>query len=1142
MTPRCLFAQSFVPAIFALCLAPAAMAQTTAAQLTGRILDSSGAVVVNAAITATNSATEVRHTTTSNELGNYTVPLLEPGTYSVKVESQGFRPIERPGVTLHVNQVARIDFTMEVGSVTESLSVIGEAPLLQASEASLGAVVDNTKIVNLPLNGRNPFDLVFLAPGALMYNRRDLPGNNIPLTNLSINGGPAMSNEVLLDGIPDTSPQYNQYAIIPSIDAVEEFKVQTNNMSAEFGRTSGGVINVSMKSGTNQLHGTAYEFLRNSALDASSWFSNATGRPKPPFRYNQFGATTGAPIRKDKTFFFGSYEGMRRRTGSTLLFSTLTAEQREGDFRQTRAQNGQVIQIFDPLTSRLLPNGGYQRDPFPSNSIPSNRVNPVSRKLLPYWPQPNLPGDRVTGINNVISNASEIYTIDQVTARIDHAFTAANRLFGRISWNSSLVTPPDIYGNLATPIYGPQLFTQRNAALNDTHAFTAHTFATFRVGFTRLRDSATPPGMGVDPTELGFPAYMRRGVIGFPSVQLAGYVPGLIPNVSLGSPSVINNISNAYTAQSDVTHIRGSHVLKAGLEYRLFRLHGNRPYFPSFSFNAGYTQGPDPTRGSPTAGHAAASFLLGTASGGSLENRPTQDTQTQYFAAFLQDDYRITPNLTLNFGLRFEQENLRTDRYNRLTFLDFDSPNPLKAPGVGPLRGGLQYVGVGGNPREQAKVARNFCPRFGFAWQWSTRRVVRGGYGIFIAPRTGWDFGSFAQTGFLAATSLVSSPDGITPTTFISDPYPNGFVEPTGSTLGLLTNVGAGLSGIDRNQKGIYVQQWNLGLQQTLAGGYLVEVAYAGSKGTHLYQALEYNQLPDRYLALGSELIRRIPNPFFGIIPATQPLGSAQISAGQLLRRYPQFNAFTATGSTSGSSSYHSLQVRAEKRLSRGFTYLVSYTAGKLIDDGAPGRNASFGPTPNFQNHNNRKLERSISSQEVSQRVSIAATYDLPFGRGNAPAPITRLISGWQINSIVSLQSGIPLSLTTSVNNTNSFGGGSRPNNNGRSAKLSGPTVERLNRYFDTSVFSLPSPFTFGNTSRTLPDVRAPGQVNFDLSLLKNTKITERTSLQFRAEAFNAFNNTNFGAPGQSIGSPAAGVISSAGAARILQFALKLYF
>jgi hypothetical protein len=329
-----------------------------------------------------------------------------------------------------------------VGALAESVSVTAEAPLLQATQASLGAVVDNAKILNMPLNGRNPFDLVFLAPGALMYNRRELPGNNIPLTNLSINGGPAMSNEVLLDGIPDTSPQYNQYAIIPSIDSVQEFKVQTNNMSAEFGRTSGGVINVSMKSGTNQLHGTFYEFLRNNAFDANSWYNNATGRRIPPFRYNQFGATAGGPVRRDRTFFFGSYEGMRRSTAATLIFNTLTREQRDGDFRQTRAANAQTIQIYDPLTSRLLPNGGYSRDAFPNNTIPANRFNSVSRKLVTYFPQPNLPGHAVTGINNIISNASEHYTINQANARIDHAFTDANRLFGRISWNSSLVTPP----------------------------------------------------------------------------------------------------------------------------------------------------------------------------------------------------------------------------------------------------------------------------------------------------------------------------------------------------------------------------------------------------------------------------------------------------------------------------------------------------------------------------------------------------------------------------------------------------------------------------------------------------------------------------------------------------------------------------
>ncbi|MCU0736296.1 MAG: carboxypeptidase-like regulatory domain-containing protein, partial [Methylotetracoccus sp.] len=397
---------SRVLAVLASCLllqGVPAFTQTTAGQITGIVSDPTGAPVPGATVVAKNQATGVTRRTNSNESGNYSVPLLEPGTYSVTVQKDGFRAAERAGVTLSVNSTARLDFSLTLGAVSESVSVTADVPLLQTGESSLRAVVDNRKVVELPLNGRNPFDLIFLAPGTQAYRRTALPGNNIPLSNLSINGGPSMTNEVLLDGIPSTSPQYNQFTVIPSIDAVQEFEVKTNNMAAEFGRTGGGVVNVAMKSGSNEIHGTLYDFLRNDALDSNLWLNNRTGQPKPAFRFNQFGASVGGPIKKDRTFYFGNYEGLRRKTGRAFLFSVPTELQRAGDFSQTRAQNGQLINIYDPLA--VSPAGtGSVRALFPGNVIPANRFNTVSRNVLPFWTKPNLAGDPVTGINNFVSN------------------------------------------------------------------------------------------------------------------------------------------------------------------------------------------------------------------------------------------------------------------------------------------------------------------------------------------------------------------------------------------------------------------------------------------------------------------------------------------------------------------------------------------------------------------------------------------------------------------------------------------------------------------------------------------------------------------------------------------------------------------
>jgi hypothetical protein len=1131
----------------------AASAQTTAGQFTGRITDPSGAVIAGATVVATNTATGATRETVSNELGIYTVPLLEPGQYTLTIKKPGFRTIERGGLVLHVNQIARMDFVMELGPVTESISVTADLPLLQAAEASLKATIDNRKIVELPLQGRNPFDLMFLAPGTQAFIRPSLPGNNIPLSNFSINGGPAMTNEVLLDGIPNTTPQYNAYAIIPSIDAVEEFEVKTNNMSAEFGRTGGGVLNVTMKSGSNEFHGVLFDFLRNDALDSNTWLNKKTGLTNPPLRYNQFGGSLGGRIVRDRTFFFANYEGLRRRTGRTFQFTVPTLEQRRGDFSQTFAQNGRLVEIYDPLTVRPAGNR-FERSAFPGNVIPASRFNIVSKNILPYWPEPTHPGVWPTQANNFVKNRVEKYETNQLNARIDHTFTGANRLFGRFSWNESWVTPPIVFDKTTNPSSGPQLFTQRNFALNDTHSFGPATFATFRLGFARLRDFNNPFDTNFDMTRLGFPAYYRdihpRRV--FPSITVNGYA---VSNIGFGTSSigpvrncVINNISNAYTAQTDVTHARAKHVLKTGFEYRLFRSHGYRPMLPIFTFTPAWTQGPDPQQASINAGNSFASFLLGLAGSGDAQINATQDIQSYYYAAFIQDDYKLTPKLTLNLGLRFEVENLRTDRYNRLNVLDLVSPSPLQVPGMGPLRGGLAFVGVGGRPREQAKVARNWSPRFGLAYQWDRKTVFRGGYGIFFAPRTGWDFTQLGQTGFSATTTHVSSPDGITPTTYYSDPYPNGFVQPTGASLGLLTNVGGAISAPDYDQQGLYMQHWNLSVQRQIGGDVVLEVAYAGSKGTHLWQNLQWNQLPDEYLSLKEDLRRVIPNPFYGIIPAAQPLGGKTTTYGQLLRPFPHFTGVTSIGSTSGSSTYHALEIRAEKRFYRGLHFLASYTTPKQIDDGAPGaRIAWLGDEPNFQNHNNRRAERSLNSHLASQRFTVAAGWELPIGRGKALAsglsPLAdKFLGGWQINWISAIQTGIPLALTTAVNNTNSYGGGSRPNSVGRSAKLSGPTRARLDRYFDTSAFTQPEPFSFGNVSRTLPDVRGPGQVNVDLSLVKNLVLAERVRLQLRGEAFNAFNHVNFWNPGTSLGGPLYGVISGAGGARVIQLALKLYY
>lgn len=1130
------------------------VAQTTTAGLSGRIIDPSSAAVAEAVVMVVNVDTGVRRETASNTQGLYAVPQLPPGNYTISVRREGFRSVTRSGITLNVNQAAQIDFELQVGSVAESVEVTADAPLLEQSEAALGAVVDNAKVTSLPLNGRNPFDLVLLTPGTQVYSRGALPGNNIPLSNFSTNGGPAMTNDILLDGIPDTTIVQNQFVIVPSVDATQEFKVQSNAIKAEFGRTGGGVVNVSLKSGTNQFHGVLFEFLRNDKFDASNWFNNRAGQDKPPFRFNQFGGTLGGPIIRDKTFFFVNYEGLRRIQGRTTVFTVPTAEMRTGDFSRLRDAAGNPVMIFDPRTTRLVPGGGTrQRDPFPGNVIPPTAMDPVSLNMLDYWAFPNAPGNERTGANNFISTAGERYTVNQFNTRIDQMIGTRHFLFGRLSWDENFVEPPNVFGNIANPSSGPQLFTQRNIGIHDTWTITPTAIATFRAGFSRLRDSAESYSKGFDITQLGFPdSYARQqSAVQFPQINVTGMT---IANLGFGSSALgpvdnteINNLQNAYTGQSDLTLVRGSHVMKFGADGRVYRVHGSRPQngAGTFSFTPGFTQGPDPTRAGPTSGNAFASYLLGTPATGNIAQQPTQDFQQYYAGFYAQDDWKLTSSLTINVGLRYEVENYRTDRYDRLTFLDLKGSSPVQAPSLGrQIAGGLAFAGVGGNPRSQAATAtNNWGPRFGLAYTLRRNAVIRGGYGIFYSPRV-WRGIGFGQQGFAATTPMLSSVDGFTPVNYVSNPFPDGYVQPTGSSLGLLTNAGQAISTLDRNQSSPYVQQWNFGIQTTLPGGVLVETAYAGSKGSRLMQNLGFNQLADEYLALGNALLTQVPNPFFGQIPSNTALGRATISQGQLLRPYPQFLDVEAVKSTAGSSSYHSMQLRVERRFSAGFTFLVAYTVAKLIDDGMPGgETAYFGENPPHQNYNNRRLERSVGSQSVPQRFVASYVYELPFN-GGSQRMLSYLTSGWQLNGITTLQSGIPLALRTASNPTlGAVGSGVlRPDSNGSSARLTGPTVERVDRYFDISTFSQPAAFTFGNTSRTLPDVRAPGIVNFDFSAIKNTRIAERFNLQFRAEMFNALNNTNFGLPATTFGAADFGTISSAAAARIIQFGLKFYY
>lgn len=1131
-------------------------AQTITGSLEGTVMDSSGGLIPGVKIAITNINTNSRYETETGPAGRFIAPSLAPGPYTVVAEAAGFRRMQRTGITLQVNQAARIEIVLEVGEVSETVEVTGEAPLLEASTSSIAQVIGNTSIVNLPLNQRNPFALVLLVPGV-----SGNVGTGFNSVNFSVNGGRPGTSEILLDGIPSSPTLVNPvqgFSVFPSVDAVQEFRVQTNNYSAEFGRSGGAVVNLIYKSGTNDFRGSLFEFLRNSKLDANDFFANSRGLPLASFKRNQFGASVGGPVTipkvyngRNRTFFFFAYEGLRQRSAANLLNSVPTAEQRAGDFTRTFNSAGALINIYDPATTTRVGNA-FTRQLFPGNVIPTSRMDPVARNVVRYFPLPNGPGDTFTGRNNFAAQGTSPTDINQWDLRGDHNINDNHRFFVRYSRRKLDIGLPDFFPSdiliAQTGTFEPQ--NSMGAAFDYTWNVSPTFLTNFRLGFGRMLLDFRPRSDGFDPTELGFPTYIRENAdrMMFPGFALTDY-----RGIGDGGAQFRRNAFETYSLHWANTKITANHTVKFGYEQRLLRVNNTEAGLASgqFNFNRAFTQGPNPNAASAVAGDTMGSFLLGHAASGTLTKQfKAVATVSNYFAWYIADDWKVSRKLTLNLGLRYELDVPRIERYDRMNTFDPTAASPLAGPaGLPGLTGGLVFVGVDGNSRRQFPTDQNnLAPRFGFAYQVTGSTVIRGAYGFFYAPSATAAGGTVGNFGFRSDTPHVSSLDGVTPLNVLSNPFPDGFVAAPGAGLGLLSQLGTGIQAPLRDTIVPYSQNWNLNIQRQFRGNTMVEIGYVGRRGLKLNESQEgdynLNQLRPEFLSLGTGLQQAVANPFRGLI-ASGPLAGATVPAGFLLRAHPQFTTVGPLFKTGASSIYHSIQIKTEKRFSQGLTLLLSYTGGKLIDDYS--RTAVVGRTSGMQNIYDRRSERAISLQDVAQRAVISYVYDLPFGRSRRfgsdwNRALDAILGGWQVNGITTFESGLPLSITTQ-NTANAGNSVLRPNNNGSSAELSGPISGRLNRYFDTSVFSQPAAFTFGNTGRTLPDVRAPGVRNLDFSLFKNFRVDEQRSFQFRTELFNAFNTPQFGFPNQNLNNIQFGLINSqANAPRQIQLALKFLF
>lgn len=1120
-----------------------AWSQSSTGTIQGRVLDASGAAVPDVRIVVTNQATNVSRTSQTNELGLYTAPFLQPGTYSVHAERDGFKRATRNGVLLQVSDQLTVDITLEVGGTVEQVTVEGAAPLVNTANPSLGQVIENRRIVDLPLNGREPFSLAGLAPGVLPPPTTGLVhlGGSIP----SINGAANFTSEVNIDGMPNTTPRNsgrNSFLIYtPSVDAVAEFKVETNALSAEFGRFNGGVVSVVTKSGSNEFHGTLYEFHRNSAMDANSFFNNRAGIPLGALRRNQFGVTAGGPVLiphlyngRNRTFFFGDYEGFRESQLATSSSTVPTALQKRGNFSETTTAAGAPIIIYDPATTQIQGNVAA-RLPFAGNILPASRMNPVALRLAEYYPLPS--NTRLVG--NLDQSASRSNRTDSGDARLDHNWTDMNRMFFRLSIQNPYVGEPNFFGNIGNPSNPPLTQYRRSFTLQDTHTFSPTLILNLNYGLSHMFGTRRDWSDGFDVTSIGLAANYRdaQQVRALPVVGISGMT---------GVGNGVRNYSTQlnHTAQGSLTKIAGAHSIKGGIDWRVYYINQlqNTRASGNLNFSQAFTQGPNAFQATANGGFGFATYLLGLPTG-TIASQPAVATKNSYLAYFVQDDWRITRKLTLNLGLRYEVNYPRTERYDRMSFFDLNAASPIagRVPGYANLRGAMLFR----SPSDRALTAadtNNFAPRVGFAYALRPTTTVRGGYGIFYglsATDASGPSGGFTD-GFTGVTDIVSTLDGVTPIINLSNPYPNGTNPPLSRdqltpTVQLgQTHQSAAISLVTP-----YFQNWNLSVQQALRSDLVIEAAYAANKGTKTSQgSVNLNSLTADQRLLGAVNNQLVPNPFVGVITdPTSPLSQPTVTRGQLLRPSPQYLDFFAVFPAIGNSIYHSFQLRVEKRFSHGFTLLGALTVAKAIDDT---NQDAVGPSTGIQDPTNLRAERSLSPQDVSRRLVLSGVWELPFGRkhafgGSWPRALDMIAGGWQVNGIASFQSGYPLVMSST--------GAARPNRVTTGTPVTGPIQQNLTRAFDTSAFAVPAAFTYGNSSRTAPDIRTHGMNNFDLSLFKYFDIIEKIRAQLRFESFNAFNRVMFSSPGTQAGTPGFGVITGqANTPRQLQVALKIIF
>lgn len=1087
-------------------------AQSNQGSISGIVTDQQGAAVPAAKIAGVNTGTQIRTETVSNASGFYTLPNLPVGQYTLQIEASGFRRAVTQTVTLSTGQAMELNVKLEIGQVTETINVTTEAPLVETRSSDVTQLVDSKSIESVPLGNRRTLNVINLTGAAVFVRYNNTPGNANP--DFSLAGGRSQSQMFWIDGGAGQNLRIGQGQINldPPVETVDEIRILSNNNSAEYGGSAGGIIVETTKSGSNQLHGSAYEYLRNDAMDAPGFFAPVSNgqKVKPKLRYNVFGGTAGGPIIHDKTFFFGAYEGQRLRTGGVDTLTVPTALQRAGDFSQTFNAQGRQIVIYDPATTRLV-NGANVRDPFPDNRIPSQRLDPVGVNLMSYYPLPNRAPDNITGANNFRANYVTSANANFYMAKVDHSLSDKDKLTGRYFYNGGPTRNSSVY---AIPAADPRTGSDNRQDYvygSWTRTISASTVNDLRFTYIHRSFHAISAGLGGD-----YPS--KIGLNGVPDNAFPQFTPAGFSALGTNAQERQQYPIEQHQVVDNVTKIAGSHTLKFGVEARRSRNHEFNLQTVSGAF--GFSTLPTGLPGNAATGSGLASLLVGFPTTFSQLQTQELDRSSWYLAGFAQDDWRVNSALTLNLGLRWETDTPMVDKQNRMNSFEPNQINPVSGtPGV------VKFLGLNGyRDTPYDGDWNNFGPRFGFAWKvfGHESTVVRGGYGIFFAHPFDAGVPNAVALGFSVSRDLNSPDNGITAPFYLRDGVPAAAttspkLDDSFGAVPVGSNPNTAVNFFEQNRRTGYSQQFNLGVQRQLGASSVIEVTVLGNMSRKLASTpLPINQIP------------------------TSILGPQHQS--QRDRPFPQFSNVTIQSPTLGLANYYAAMARFQKRYSKGLVVGANYTWSRFFDNtnevgGTIGDNG--GP---YSNYYDRSRDYGPSANDIRHRAVVHFVYELPFGRGRrwlSTSPLRHIVGGWSISDVTTLQAGAPFTVTAQTNTTNSFSAGALRPDVLRNPNLDG-SERSVARWFDTSAFVQPAPYQFGNEGVGV--LRGPGLVNFDLAVLRDFRITERVKFELRGEFFNALNHTNFNLPGRVFGGANFGVISASGPARQVQVGCRIVF